>query len=63
MIADDKVKPIVFDKQYRGLESVKEAMVDLSERKVWGKAIVSVSHEHEGTSIRSEDKEGRLQKL
>jgi len=39
------VKPTVFDREYRGLESVVDAMKDLSARKVWGKAIVLLEDE------------------
>jgi len=39
------VKPAVFEKEYNGLESVVTAMEDLSERKVWGKAIIKVKSE------------------
>lgn len=45
MIKDGKVKPTVFDKEYRGLESVSEAMHDMADRKVWGKAVVMVDDE------------------
>ncbi|RFU23646.1 hypothetical protein B7463_g12691, partial [Scytalidium lignicola] len=36
------IKPTVFDKKYKGLESVVIAMRDLSERKVWGKAVITL---------------------
>jgi NADPH2:quinone reductase len=39
------LKPTVFEKKYRELESVVDAMKDLSERKVWGKAVILVSPE------------------
>jgi NADPH:quinone reductase len=39
------LKPTVFEKEYRGLESAVDAMKDLSARKVWGKAVVLVSPE------------------
>jgi hypothetical protein len=32
------LKPAVFEKEYKGLESVVTTMKDLSARKVWGKA-------------------------
>lgn len=34
------LKPTVFDREYKGLNSVVSAMQDLSNRKVWGKAVV-----------------------
>lgn len=40
MIEKGMIKPTVFEKEYRGLESVKVALRDLSERRVWGKAVV-----------------------
>lgn len=36
------MKPITFDHEYNGLESVTKALEDLSARKVWGKAVVMV---------------------
>lgn len=42
------IQPAVFDKEYNGLESVVTAMKDLSERKVWSKAVVRL--EVRGTS-------------
>jgi len=36
------LKPTVFDREYKGLESVVHAMSDLSARKVWGKAVISI---------------------
>jgi NADPH:quinone reductase len=41
------LKPTVFEKEYKGLDSVVTAMKDLSERKVWGKAVVLVDSEGE----------------
>ena len=42
MIEKGLLKPTVFEKEYRGLESVVTAMKDLAARKVWGKAVVLV---------------------
>lgn len=42
------LKPMLFDREYRGLESVVSAMKDLSQRKVWGKAVVLVEQDDEG---------------
>lgn len=41
------LKPTVYDRQYKGLESVKTAMKDLQARKVWGKAVVFLDGEKE----------------
>ncbi|CZT09682.1 related to quinone reductase [Rhynchosporium graminicola] len=40
-----KLKPSVYKKEYRGLESVVHAMKDLESRKVWGKAVIVMEHE------------------
>ncbi|TPX07235.1 uncharacterized protein E0L32_010829 [Thyridium curvatum] len=47
LIDSGKIKPMVFDKAYNGLESVPEALNDISSRKIWGKAVVNIS---EGSS-------------
>jgi len=46
------LKPTLFDREYRGLESVVSAMKDLSERKVWGKAVVLIEQEEEENKVR-----------
>jgi NADPH2:quinone reductase len=45
MIENGLIKPTIYDKQYIGLESVVDAMSDLSERKVWGKAVIRIKHD------------------
>jgi len=45
LIKNGDLKPYIFDKKYIGLESVIEAMRDLKDRKVWGKAVVVISGE------------------
>ena len=47
MIEERLLKPTIFDRQYRGLESVATAMQDLAARKVWGKAVILIEHEEE----------------
>ncbi|KAJ1324584.1 NADPH:quinone reductase [Microdochium nivale] len=42
LIHSGKIKPVVFDRAYRGLESVPAALRDIATRKVWGKAIIQV---------------------
>lgn len=36
------LRPIIYDKEYAGLESVLPAMRDLASRKVWGKAVIKM---------------------
>ena len=40
-----KIKPVIYDQPFDGLESVPSAMNAMADRKVWGKAIINVSHE------------------
>lgn len=37
------VKPTVFEREYKGLESVVDALKALSGREVWGKAVIAVA--------------------
>ncbi|KAH7379712.1 quinone oxidoreductase [Cadophora sp. MPI-SDFR-AT-0126] len=41
-----RLRPTVYAKEYRGLESVVRAMKDLEGRKVWGKAVIVLEHEN-----------------
>jgi NADPH2:quinone reductase len=45
------LRPTVFDRNYRGLESVVNAMKDLQARKVWGKAVVLLESGHRGPRL------------
>lgn len=47
LIKKGLVKPTMFEKEYRGLESVVTAMKDLATRKVWGKAVILIGHGNE----------------
>jgi NADPH:quinone reductase-like Zn-dependent oxidoreductase len=42
LLADGKVKPVVFYGTYRGLESVPRALKDMEDRKIWGKASINL---------------------
>ena len=39
-----KLRPTVYDEEYRGLDSVVRAMKDLEARRVWGKAVIVMEH-------------------
>ncbi|RDW73294.1 hypothetical protein BP6252_07201 [Coleophoma cylindrospora] len=41
------LKPTVFERHYSGLQSVVAAMKDLSQRQVWGKAVIDIGAEAE----------------
>lgn len=47
LIKKSLLKPTVFEKEYRGFESVVLAMKDLAARKVWGKAVIMIGHEND----------------
>ncbi|KAK5142701.1 hypothetical protein LTR04_002136 [Oleoguttula sp. CCFEE 6159] len=47
MVANGKIKPIIYKEKYTGLEDVPRAMNDLAERKVWGKAVIAINPEIE----------------
>jgi len=42
MLDQGFLKPTVYDREYVGLESVSTALHDLSNRKVWGKAVIII---------------------
>jgi NADPH2:quinone reductase len=47
LIEKGLLKPILFEKVYRGLESVVPAMKDLATRNIWGKAVILIKPEKE----------------
>ena len=51
MWEDGLLRPTVFDRSYRGLESVVSAMKDLQARYVWGKAVVLLDHGRYGSRL------------
>ena len=51
LIESGAIKPAVF-KCYRGLESVAEALDDLSNRRVSGKAVIQVTGDESSTKAR-----------
>lgn len=44
LVRSGLVKPVVFDKRYRGLGDVPTAMADLLAGKVYGKAVIEVNN-------------------
>ncbi|KAH8682608.1 hypothetical protein BX600DRAFT_544949 [Xylariales sp. PMI_506] len=48
LIEDGKIRPTMFDHEYKGLHSVATALEDINARKVWGKAIIQVDVDEEG---------------
>ncbi|KAF9425303.1 hypothetical protein BGZ94_007672 [Podila epigama] len=42
LFAEEKLVPVIYEKVYRGLDSVKIGLTDLATRKTWGKAVVAI---------------------
>jgi NADPH-dependent curcumin reductase CurA len=38
----EKLKTVLYDQQYEGLESMPEALQDMWDRRTWGKAIIKI---------------------
>ena len=43
MVERGAIKPVVYKEQYRNLESIVTALEDMESRKVWGRAVVTIS--------------------
>lgn len=50
LLSTGKLKPLLYDKEYNGLETVGEALQDLEDRKTWGKGVVRVRQSASSTS-------------
>ncbi|EEQ84432.2 alcohol dehydrogenase [Blastomyces dermatitidis ER-3] len=48
LIKSNAVKPVTFEKRYRGLSEVRNAMSDLQARKIYGKAVIYVDENESG---------------
>jgi NADPH2:quinone reductase len=42
MVELGAIKPVVYNKEYKGLDKVIEALEDMEARKVWGRAVVTL---------------------
>ncbi|KAF2021778.1 zeta-crystallin [Aaosphaeria arxii CBS 175.79] len=47
LVVKESIKPIIYKKNYVGLESVSQALIDLGKHTVWGRAIVRINEEAE----------------
>jgi len=43
MVKSGKIKPVIYEEEYHGLEAVPQGLKDMGTRKVWGRAVVTVS--------------------
>ena len=53
LVARDLISPVIYPKSYMGLNSIREALDDLSHRRVYGRAVVHVSEENPTPSVAS----------
>jgi len=42
MVESGEIKPVVYDQPYQGFQDVSRALQDMEERKVWGRAVVTI---------------------
>jgi len=47
MVEQDKIKPVIFKEDYRGLESLSRALEDAKTHKAWGRAILRIGEGEE----------------
>ena len=42
MLASGELTPILYEEKYEGLQSISRGLVDMEQRKMWGKGVVSI---------------------
>jgi NADPH:quinone reductase-like Zn-dependent oxidoreductase len=47
MVDQGKIKPVIYRERYEGLSEVSRALMDLKERRTWGRAIVTIDEKAE----------------
>jgi NADPH2:quinone reductase len=45
LLAEKKLRPVIYEPIYEGLEEVGKGLKDLEERKIWGKGVVRIRKE------------------
>lgn len=45
MVDEGLIKPVVYKKNYVGLDSIPRALEDMEARKTWGRALVTIAEE------------------
>jgi NADPH:quinone reductase-like Zn-dependent oxidoreductase len=48
MVEEGKIRPVIYDEEYRGLGSVVRALEDARTHKAWGRAVLRIDEEGEG---------------
>ncbi|KNE69297.1 hypothetical protein AMAG_19899 [Allomyces macrogynus ATCC 38327] len=52
-LGEGKLKPVVFERVFNGLDEVKEALTVLGSRGSYGKVVVSLANEESGDEVRA----------
>ncbi|KAF2265293.1 zeta-crystallin [Lojkania enalia] len=47
LVESRKIKPVIYKEKFEGLASIPQALIDLKERKTWGRAVVRINEEAE----------------
>jgi D-arabinose 1-dehydrogenase-like Zn-dependent alcohol dehydrogenase len=47
LVEQGKIQPVIYSKQYRGLEAVPRALEDAKERRAWGRAVLRIDENAE----------------
>jgi NADPH2:quinone reductase len=50
MVAQGAIQPVIYKTPYQGLDSIVKALEDLEARKVWGRAVVTLSEDMESST-------------
>ncbi|KAL2881206.1 hypothetical protein SGCOL_003497 [Colletotrichum sp. CLE4] len=51
LMETDKIRPVIYHVEYPGLESVPRALKDMTGRKIWGKAVVTLDDDISGQPL------------
>lgn len=47
LVEADKIRPVTYKEDYRGLEAVSKALEDVKARKAWGRSVVKICEDVE----------------
>ena len=57
LVDDGKIKPVVYNGKYTGVDGVKKGLLDMETRSVWGRAVVEIIPEER---VSDTDKRAKL---
>lgn len=52
LVESGKIKPVIYEKRYEGLETVAMALGDLERHQVWGRAVLRICEDGEDEGVR-----------